>query len=182
MKEIKFDPPKTYEEAIERKEKILETLNKYSEDLLLEKEPELTDEEAFNLREEFEILDDRYLTKEEKKQYDVIQANPKKIIGWIILFIYFAFQAFVNFPLVFSHVGILFIELTEKIFSQIYGLTVYVVLIGLFGVLNCFITYVIYRKIKSKEDKKILTFLLIGHVAYFVISFVIFLLTLYKVI
>ncbi|MGI6758724.1 MAG: hypothetical protein ACOX40_02960 [Bacilli bacterium] len=182
MDQFKFEMPKTYEEALERKKEILDILNEYNEDLLLGNPTEVTEEEVENLREEFEILDDHYLTKEEKKQYDVLQANPKRMVGWTLFFIYAAFIAFINFPLIFPHIGVLLIKITDKIFGKEFKLITYVILIGLIGILSCLVSYIIYRKVKNKEDKKILFYFLIGHLAYFVIGFVIFLLLLYRVI
>ena len=175
MDQFKFEMPKTYEEALERKKEILDILNEYNEDLLLGNPTELTEEEVENLREEFEILDDHYLTKEEKKQYDVLQANPKRMVGWTLFFIYAAFIAFINFPLIFPHIGVLLIKITDKIFGKEFKLITYVILIG---ILSCLVSYIIYRKVKNKEDKKILFYFLIGHLAYFVIGF---LLLLYRV-
>lgn len=182
MSQIKFEIPKTYEEALERKKQILDSLNKYNEDLLLGNPSKLTDEEVENLRDEFEILDDHYLTKEEKTQYDVVPANPKKITLWVLFLLYMAFSAFISFPYVFVYIGAFMVDLTNKIFKDIFSLIVYIILIGLVGVLNCFITYMIYHKVKNKEDKKILMYFLIAHVAYFVICFTLFILMLYQVI
>ena len=53
----KFQAPTTYEEAVERKENLLNKLNKYNEELLEGKEPSLTEEEYLLVQEEYEFLD-----------------------------------------------------------------------------------------------------------------------------
>lgn len=182
MSQLNFEVPKTYEEALERKKQILDSLNKYNEDLLLGNPPELTDEEVENLRAEFEILDDYYMTKEEKTQYDVVQANPKKIVLWVLYCFYLALTAFLNFPLVYAYVGVFLVDLTQSIFKDDFSLIVYMILLGVVGLLNLLISFIIYLKVNSKEDKKILFYCFIAHGIYFVISFVLFVMMVYQVI
>ncbi len=62
----------TYEEAVQRKEELLQKINEYNIALLEGKEPPYTEEEIDEMSEEYQILNDSLkLTKEEKKQKDV---------------------------------------------------------------------------------------------------------------
>lgn len=67
MTDEKYKIPETYEEAVKRKQELLEKINAYNEALFAEKELPYTDEEIEAFQEEFQILNDNLdLTDEEK--------------------------------------------------------------------------------------------------------------------
>lgn len=67
MSEFEIKIPDNYEDAVNRKQEVLNMINQYNEALLLDKELPFTDEEIERLQEEYQILNDHLaLTKEEK--------------------------------------------------------------------------------------------------------------------
>lgn len=125
---MKYQQYETYEEAVKRKEELLEKINAYNIALLEEKELPYTDEEIEDMMEEYQILNDKLkLTDEEKKSkyssedlevsedgtVEVKQTFFDKVSVWV--YIYSFFGIFLSLGLLNSLIGTGIYELIMKI-------------------------------------------------------------------
>lgn len=116
----------TYEEAVQRKEELLEKINEYNIALLEGKEPPYTEEEIDEMSEEYQYLNDTLkLTKEEKHQKDAsyveteegIIEKPKTFFDNVSIgiYIYSFIAVFLSSGLLNSTLGTLIYEGVMKV-------------------------------------------------------------------
>ena len=172
-----FKEPTTYEEAVARKEALLEKLNKYNEELLEERELSFTEEEISLIKEEYDFLDclvdiDAEFVKEE---------TGKKLLDKINFFvwIYAMFMFFANMYFIIQRIGYALLEKTLTAawfdfpnvavwFSTTSLFLIYPVLLLLIGL---FVNIFAFKK--DLVSKKAFKYVFLGHIAYFIINFVI---------
>lgn len=129
---MKYQKYETYEEAVQRKEELLEKINAYNIALLEEKELPYTDEEIEEMMEEYQILNDSLRLTEEEKKYkyssedlevsedgsvEVKQTFFDKVSIWT--YIYSFFGVFLSLGLLNSLLGT---EIYELIMNTIYSI------------------------------------------------------------
>ena len=115
---MKYQKYETYEEAVQRKEELLEKINAYNIALLEEKELPYTDEEIEEMMEEYQILNDSLKLTDDEKKYkyssedlevsedgsvEVKQTFFDKVSIWV--YIYSFFGIFLSLGLLNSLIG-----------------------------------------------------------------------------
>ena len=175
----KFKEPVTYEEAVERKENLLNKLNKYNEELLEGKETSLTEEEYALVKEEYEFLD--CLVDVEAEFADSEEVTDKKFLDKVNLFvwIYAMVMFFANLYFVQQNIGysILSKFLTAEWleFSK-FGLWVSVTgmfLIYPFILLIIGIVIKFFAFKKDEASKKTFKYVFLGQIIFMLINFAI---------
>ena len=175
----KFQAPTTYEEAVERKENLLNKLNKYNEELLEGKEPSLTEEEYTLVKEEYEFLD--CLVDIESEFASSEEVTDKKFLDKVNLFvwIYAMVMFFANLYFVQQSIGysILSKFLTAEWleFSK-FGLWVSVTGMFLIYPLILLIIGIVIKFFAFKKDeasKKTFKYVFLGQIIFMLINFAI---------
>lgn len=175
----KFQEPATYEEAVERKENLLNKLNKYNEELLEGKEPSLTEEEYALVQEEYEFLDcyvdvDAEFAKSE-------EVTDKKFLDRVNLFVwlYAIVMFFANLYFVQQSIGysILSKFLTAKwldfsntkLWFSVMGMfIIYPLILLIIG-----IVIKIFAFKKNEASKKAFKYVFLGQMIFMLINFAI---------
>lgn len=175
----KFQEPATYEEAVERKENLLNKLNKYNEELLEGKEPSLTEEEYALVQEEYEFLDcyvdvDAEFAKSE-------EVTDKKFLDRVNLFVwlYAIVMFFANLYFVQQSIGysILSKFLTAKwldfsntkLWFSVMGMfIIYPLILLIIG-----IVIKIFAFKKNEASKKAFKYVFLGQIIFMLINFAI---------
>ncbi len=177
----KFKIPETMEEALKRREEVLEQINKYNEEYF-DGTTTLTDEEIALLQEEYQFLNE--LIEEEpvvEAQMDVEKNFFDKVN--IFIWIYAVFALFSSFYMLQHVVGFSFLEQIIQIGDSqwVYDFPDWLVLIVILG------SFLIYPSIlvliggllkllvfkKTKEDKKAFLYIYLGQIALNVINFMV---------
>ena len=175
----KFKEPVTYEEAVERKENLLNKLNKYNEELLEGKETSLTEEEYALVQEEYEFLDG--YVDVEAEFADSEEVTDKKFLDKVNLFVWIYAMAmfFANLYFVQQNIGysILSKFLTAEWleFSK-FGLWVSVTgmfLIYPFILLIIGIVIKFFAFKKDEASKKTFKYVFLGQIIFMLINFAI---------
>ena len=175
----KFQAPATYEEAVERKENLLNKLNKYNEELLEGKEPSLTEEEYLLVQEEYEFLDCYVDVDAEFASSE--EVPDKKFLDKVNLFvwIYAMVMFFANLYFVQQSIGysILSKFLTAEWleFSK-FGLWVSVTGMFLIYPLILLIIGIVIKFFAFKKDeasKKTFKYVFLGQIIFMLINFAI---------
>jgi hypothetical protein len=167
MNNKEYVEPMSYEEAIERKKEILKVLNKYNEDILLNNPTELTEEQVEQLKEEYEILDENVINEEEKEQIDAVHANPKKVLAYVGIFLYFIFEGFILFYwTLLLELGFL----VQKTNLEAEMWVLYLIAGG-FGLLNLLFSFFLFTRTKNSYDRKLMLVLFFAHTLYFIANF-----------
>lgn len=175
----KFQEPATYEEAVERKENLLNKLNKYNEELLEGKEPSLSEEEYALVQEEYEFLDcyvdvDAEFAKSE-------EVTDKKFLDRVNLFVwlYAIVMFFANLYFVQQSIGysILSKFLTAKwldfsntkLWFSVMGMfIIYPLILLIIG-----IVIKIFAFKKNEASKKAFKYVFLGQIIFMLINFAI---------
>ena len=175
---IQFKEPTTYEEAVSRKEALLDKLNKYNEELLEDKEPSYSEEEIALIKEEYDFLD-CYVDID--AEFAKTEETEKKFLDKVNFFvwIYAIFMFFANMYFIIQNVGYSLLEkvLTADWFN--YPKTaVWFLLMGLFLIypVILFLIGLFVKLFAFKKDlvsKKAFKFVFIGQIIYLIINFVI---------
>lgn len=175
----KFKTPTTYEEAVERKENLLNKLNKYNEEILEGKELSLTDEELALVQEEYEFLDcfvdvDAEFAKTE-------ESGEKKFLDKVNIFvwIYAMVMFFANLYFIQQHIGysILSKFLTAS-WLDLSNTALWFSIMGMFIIYPAILLIIgIFVKIfalkKDKVSKKTFNYVFLGQIIFTIINFVI---------
>ena len=175
----KFQEPATYEEAVERKEKLLNKLNKYNEELLEGKEPSLTEEEYLLVQEEYEFLDCYVDVDAEFAESE--EVTDKKFLDRVNLFVwlYAIVMFFANLYFVQQSIGysILSKFLTAKWldfsntklwFSVVGMFIIYPLILLIIG-----IVIKIFAFKKNEASKKAFKYVFLGQIIFMLINFAI---------
>lgn len=175
----KFQAPATYEEAVERKENLLNKLNKYNEELLEGKEPSLTDEEYALVQEEYEFLDCYVDVDAEFAESE--EVTDKKFLDRVNLFVwlYAIVMFFANLYFVQQSIGysILSKFLTAKwldfsntkLWFSVMGMfIIYPLILLIIG-----IVIKIFAFKKNEASKKAFKYVFLGQIIFMLINFAI---------
>ena len=175
----KFQEPATYEEAVERKENLLNKLNKYNEELLEGKEPSLTEEEYSLVQEEYEFLDCYVDVDAEFAESE--EVTDKKFLDRVNLFVwlYAIVMFFANLYFVQQSIGysILAKFLTAKWldfsntklwFSVVGMFIIYPLILLIIG-----IVIKIFAFKKNEASKKAFKYVFLGQIIFMLINFAI---------
>lgn len=175
----KFQEPATYEEAVERKENLLNKLNKYNEELLEGKEPSLTDEEYALVQEEYEFLDCYVDVDAEFAESE--EVTDKKFLDRVNLFVwlYAIVMFFANLYFVQQSIGysILSKFLTAKwldfsntkLWFSVMGMfIIYPLILLIIG-----IVIKIFAFKKNEASKKAFKYVFLGQIIFMLINFAI---------
>ena len=175
----KFQAPTTYEEAVERKENLLNKLNKYNEELLEGKEPSLTEEEYTLVKEEYEFLD--CLVDIESEFASSEEVTDKKFLDKVNLFvwIYAMVMFFANLYFVQQSIGYSLLSkflTAEWLDFSKFGLWISVTGMFLIYPLGLLIIGILIKLFAFKKDaasKKTFKYVFIGHIIFMLINFVV---------
>ena len=175
----KFQEPATYEEAVERKENLLNKLNKYNEELLEGKEPSLTEEEYSLVQEEYEFLDCYVDVDAEFAESE--EVTDKKFLDRVNLFVwlYAIVMFFANLYFVQQSIGysILSKFLTAKwldfsntkLWFSVMGMfIIYPLILLIIG-----IVIKIFAFKKNEASKKAFKYVFLGQIIFMLINFAI---------
>ncbi len=175
----KFQEPATYEEAVERKENLLNKLNKYNEELLEGKEPSLTEEEYALVQEEYEFLDCYVDVDAEFAESE--EVTDKKFLDRVNLFVwlYAIVMFFANLYFVQQSIGysILAKFLTAKwldfsntkLWFSVMGMfIIYPLILLIIG-----IVIKIFAFKKNEASKKAFKYVFLGQIIFMLINFAI---------
>ena len=175
----KFQEPATYEEAVERKENLLNKLNKYNEELLEGKEPSLTEEEYALVQEEYEFLDCYVDVDAEFAESE--EVTDKKFLDRVNLFVwlYAIVMFFANLYFVQQSIGysILSKFLTAKwldfsntkLWFSVMGMfIIYPLILLIIG-----IVIKIFAFKKNEASKKAFKYVFLGQIIFMLINFAI---------
>lgn len=175
----KFQEPATYEEAVERKENLLNKLNKYNEELLEGKEPSLTEEEYALVQEEYEFLDCYVDIDAEFAESE--EVTDKKFLDRVNLFVwlYAIVMFFANLYFVQQSIGysILSKFLTAKwldfsntkLWFSVMGMfIIYPLILLIIG-----IVIKIFAFKKNEASKKAFKYVFLGQIIFMLINFAI---------
>ena len=175
----KFQEPATYEEAVERKENLLNKLNKYNEELLEGKEPSLTEEEYALVQEEYEFLDCYVDVDAEFAESE--EVTDKKFLDRVNLFVwlYAIVMFFANLYFVQQSIGysILSKFLTAKwldfsntkLWFSVMGMfIIYPLILLIIG-----IVIKIFAFKKNEASKKAFKYVFLGQIIFMLINFVV---------
>lgn len=80
----RYELPDTYEEAVARKEEVLQKINEYNEALFSEAPLPFSEEELDDLQEEFQILNDRLRLTEKEKLQKLDESQLEEIDGELV--------------------------------------------------------------------------------------------------
>ena len=174
-----FQEPATYEEAVERKENLLNKLNKYNEELLEGKEPSLTEEEYALVQEEYEFLDCYVDVDAEFAESE--EVTDKKFLDRVNLFVwlYAIVMFFANLYFVQQSIGysILSKFLTAKwldfsntkLWFSVMGMfIIYPLILLIIG-----IVIKIFAFKKNEASKKAFKYVFLGQIIFMLINFAI---------
>ena len=173
-----FKEPSTYEEAVSRKEALLDKLNKYNEELLEDKELSYSEEEIALIKEEYDFLD-CYVDID--AEFAKTEETDKKFLDKVNFFvwIYAIFMFFANMYFIIQKVGYSLLEkvLTADWFDYPKTL-VWFLIMGLFLIypVILFLIGLFVESFAFKKDlvsKKAFKFVFIGQIIYLIINFVI---------
>jgi hypothetical protein len=175
----KFQAPATYEEAVERKENLLNKLNKYNEELLEGKEPSLTEEEYTLVKEEYEFLDCYVDVDAEFASSE--EVTDKKFLDKVNLFvwIYAMVMFFANLYFVQQSIGYSLLSkflTAEWLDFSKFGLWISVTGMFLIYPLGLLIIGILIKLFAFKKDaasKKTFKYVFIGHIIFMLINFVV---------
>ncbi len=175
----KFKEPVTYEEAVERKENLLNKLNKYNEELLEGKETSLTEEEYALVQEEYEFLD--CLVDVEAEFADSEEVTDKKFLDKVNLFVWIYAMAmfFANFYFVQQSIGYSLLSkflTTEwldfsniKLWISVTGMfVIYPIILLIIG-----IVIKIFAFKKDLASKKAFNYVFLGQIVFTIINFLV---------
>ena len=175
----KFQEPATYEEAVERKENLLNKLNKYNEELLEGKEPSLTEEEYSLVQEEYEFLDCYVDVDAEFAESE--EVTDKKFLDRVNLFVwlYAIVMFFANLYFVQQSIGYSFLSkfLTAKwldfsntkLWFSVMGMfIIYPLILLIIG-----IVIKIFAFKKNEASKKAFIYVFLGQIIFMLINFAI---------
>lgn len=175
----KFKTPTTYEEAVERKENLLNKLNKYNEEILEGKELSLTDEELALVQEEYEFLD--CLVDVDAEFAKTEESGEKKFLDKVNIFvwIYAMVMFFANLYFIQQHIGysILSKFLTAS-WLDLSNAALWFSIMGMFIIYPAILLIIgIFVKIfafkKDKVSKKTFNYVFLGQIIFTIINFVI---------
>lgn len=175
----KFKMPQTREEAVARKEALLEKINKYNEDYF-NGVTTLTEEEIKLAQEEYQFLDEvveieaDYVVIEEEKEKNFFD----KVSIWVWIYAIFAF--FSGLYIIQQAVGFEVFSLVYN-WEWLYDVSNTVLWLGLVGcylaypvlliALSLVLKFTVFKK--SLENKKAFNYVLLGQGIFLLINFLI---------
>lgn len=175
----KFKEPVTYEEAVERKENLLNKLNKYNEELLEGKETSLTEEEYALVQEEYEFLDG--YVDVEAEFADSEEETDKKFLDKVNLFVWIYAMAmfFANLYFVQQSIGYSllskfltaeWLDLSNiKLWLSVTGMfVIYPIILLIIG-----IVIKIFAFKKDSASKKAFNYVFLGQIVFTIINFLV---------
>lgn len=174
----KFKMPETREEALERKEVLLEQINKYNEEYFTGTTT-LTEEEINLIQEEYQYLDE--LLEGEENEKEVVEETDKKFLDkvnigiWIfamfnLFFANFFIQEAVGMNIVFSISGaewVLNLDDAGINFLIISCFLIYPLVLIIIGLIIKLFAFK-----KSVESKKTFKFVFYGQLVWLLLNFV----------